>query len=342
VSRAGRARRIATAAAYGGGGIGAAGAVGGAALWGLLVSQSRLARRRIPQAETDPPSADQTVWRALGVSANRRPITMVMLGDSLAAGYGVDLPDETPAVVLARGVSAAARRPIRLRVVAVVGAESQALPSQLARLADDEPFDLAVIMIGANDVTHRLKPADCVRHLSETVAALRGVGTEVVVGTCPDLGTIRPIAQPLRYFVRRMSRNLAAAQTIGVVQAGGRTVSLGDLLGPLFAERQDLFGADRFHPSATGYQAAASAVLPSCLDALGLSTRASAVSPLRTRRARPLDRVAADAAVRPGAEVAATEVRGETSGRRGPWARLRLRRAPRPTESAPAVQERMS
>ena len=50
-----------------------------------------------------------------------------------------------------------------------------------------------------------------------------------------------------------MSRNLAAAQTIAVVEAGGRTVSLGDMLGPLFASRDDLFGDDEFHPSAEGY-----------------------------------------------------------------------------------------
>ena len=107
------------------------------------------------------------------------------------------------------------------------------------------------------------------------------MGSEVVVGTCPDLGTIRPIAQPLRYVARRLSRNLAAAQTIAVVEAGGRTVSLGDLLGPLFAERVDLFSDDKFHPSAEGYAEAADALLPSVLDALGLYT--TAVPRLRLR-----------------------------------------------------------
>ena len=50
---------------------------------------------------------------------------------------------------------------------------------------------------------------------------------------------------------------MAAAQTIAVVEAGGRTVSLGSVLGPSFAEDQDLFSADEFHPSAAGYAAAA-------------------------------------------------------------------------------------
>ena len=140
-----------------------------------------------------------------------------------------------------------------------------------------------MIVIGANDVTHRVKPKDAVRHLAAAVHDLRAMGAEVIVGTCPDLGTIRPIRQPLRTLVRRMSRNLAAAQTITVVEAGGRTVSLGDLLGPLFASRDDLFSDDQFHPSAEGYAEAADALLPSVLDALGVYTdqprRCSARSP---------------------------------------------------------------
>lgn len=328
MTRAGRARRIATAAAYGGGGIGALGAVGAAALWGLIVGQSRLARRRIPAAVDDPPPTDGTTWAAAGVSPGRPPVRLVVLGDSLAAGYGVHRDRQTPAVLIAIGVSSVARRPVLLHNVAIVGAESSALPGQLERVTG--PHDLAVIMIGANDVTHRIKPAVSVRHLSDTVRALRANGAEVVVGTCPDLGTIRPISQPLRYLARRLSRNLAAAQTIAVVSAGGRTVSLGDLLGPLFAEQQEMFGEDRFHPSAAGYEAAAAAVLPSCLDVLGLNTRARSASTFTTRRARPVARVAAAAAARPGSEVAATEVRGESTGRRGTWARLRRRQTPQP------------
>ena len=60
---------------------------------------------------------------------------------------------------------------------------------------------------------------------------LRDAGAEVVVGTCPDLGTIEPIAPPLRQVARLWSRRLAAAQTIATVEAGGRTVSLGSVLG---------------------------------------------------------------------------------------------------------------
>jgi len=323
MGRANRARRIAT---YGGGGLGALSLGVGATVYGLMVGQSRLARRRIPAPESDPPAAHDTVWAAPDVPVDPDPITVAWLGDSLAAGYGVYRDVDTPAVRSARALSAIAHQPVRIANVAVVGSESSELEEQVARLS--EPPDIAVIVIGANDVTHRIKPKDAVRHLAAAVQDLRAMGAEVVVGTCPDLGTIRPIGQPLRTLVRRMSRNLAAAQTIAVVEAGGRTVSLGDLLGPLFANRDDLFSDDKFHPSAEGYAEAADALLPSVLDALGIYTDSQSATPLALRRTRPVARAAAKAAMHPGTEVVATEVHGEPVGRRGRWARIIRRRPP--------------
>jgi lysophospholipase L1-like esterase len=334
VSRASRARRIATAAAYGGGGLGALSAVGGAALIGLMLGETRLARRRIPIAVDDPPVSHDTIWTAAGVDLHRAAIRIAMLGDSTAAGYGVDRDRDTPAAQLAVGISEAARRAVHVTNVAVVGAESSDLDAQLEALGSARP-QLSVIMIGANDVTSRLKPSTCVAHLERMVHELRDRGSEVVVGTCPDLGTIRPLPQPLRAYARRLSRRMAAAQTIAVVRAGGRTVSLGDLLGPQFAAHRELFAEDQFHPSAAGYAAATAAVLPSALDALDLQTRARSASPFTTRRAKPLAKAAAQAASRPGSEVEGAPI--PAMRRRGRFARLRRRR---PTQAVPMAVER--
>ncbi|MFN2519155.1 MAG: SGNH/GDSL hydrolase family protein [Jatrophihabitantaceae bacterium] len=330
------ARRIATVAAYGGGGLGVLGALGGAALFGLLIGETKLARRRIPGAETAPPVSHDTTWAAVGVPTDRAPIQIVMLGDSTAAGYGVYRDRDTPAAQLAISISDVARRPVHVTNLAAVGAESGALGAQIDELGTARP-ELAVIMIGANDVTHRIKPAQAARHLGAAVHRLRERDVEVVVGTCPDLGTIRPLAQPLRAYARRLSRTLAVAQTVAVVGAGGRTVSLGDLLGPLFASSRDMFSDDQFHPSAAGYAAAADALLPSALDELGLGTRARSASPFTTRLPKPVAKAAAQAAARPGTEVAGTDLYGEPVGRRGPWAQLRRRRPRKPVIASPEM-----
>jgi lysophospholipase L1-like esterase len=325
VSRASRARRIAAAAAYGGGGLGLLLSAG----WGLLLGEAKLARRWV-----GPPAATPPVGDGVYGSEEGSPLTLAILGDSSAAGLGVEKAAETPGARLATGLAAAAHRPVRLITAAVVGARSVHLLGQAEEVRADRP-DVVVIMIGANDVTSRTRPSEAVDHLGRAVRRLRSGGAEVVVCTCPDLGTVEPIAQPLRYLARVWSRQLAAAQTIAVVEAGGRTVSLGDLLGPEFAAKpRVMFSADRFHPSAAGYEAAASTTLPSVCAALGLwAEDADAVTDRRLfslTSESPVATAAARAAVRPGSEVSGAERDGEERGPRGRWAFLRRRR-PRPT-----------
>nr|WP_257907487.1 SGNH/GDSL hydrolase family protein [Janibacter limosus] len=156
-------------------------------------------------------------------------------------------------------------RPVELTNEAVVGAESSDLSAQLSRaLARVDSPDVAVILVGANDVTHRIDRAISVQHLQRTVRYLRTLDIPVVVGTCPDLGTVEPVPFPLNRLLRQWSRELATAQTVAAVEAGARTVSLADLLGPEFAASPAvMFSRDRFHPSPAGYARVASALLPS-------------------------------------------------------------------------------
>jgi len=181
-------------------------------------------------------------------------------------------------------------------------------------------------------------PSQSVAHLSEGVRRLRDAGVQVVVGTCPDLGTIKPIAPPLKQVARAWSRRLAAAQTIAVVEKGGRTVSVGSILGPEFAAAPALlFGPDQFHPSADGYRSLVTVMLPSVLAALDLvpddEARPEAV---RGEGVLPIVAAAVQAAQTPGTEVDGTEVAGSRRGVRGLWVELRHRRRhPQPDGEAP-------
>ena len=140
-----RTQRI---AAYGGGGLGGALGLGvGATVYGLTVSQSRLARRRIPAPESDPPAAHDTVWALRpDVPVDRDPITVAWLGDSWRPVMACHRDVDTPAAVRsARPVRLSPISPCGSRSVAVVGSESAELGEQVARLS--EPPDIAVIVI---------------------------------------------------------------------------------------------------------------------------------------------------------------------------------------------------
>ena len=74
VSKTGRARRIAAAAAYGGGGVGLLGLTG----FGLLVGEARLARRRIGK----PFGPDGLATDGVYGGGPGEPLELAVLGDS--------------------------------------------------------------------------------------------------------------------------------------------------------------------------------------------------------------------------------------------------------------------
>ena len=241
---------------------------------GLLVRQAALARELIgkPLGE-DALVADRT-WR----KKQGRRVELVLLGDSVAAGLGAERPKHTLGARLARTLAKRTGRAVRLRTAAVVGSESSALAQQVADLPPAYRPDLAVVVVGGNDVTHRVPVAVSVAHLTACVEALQELGAQVVVGTCPDLGMLRPLRQPLRSLASRSSRQLAAAQARAVAPLGATVVSLSDAVGHHFVREPDvMFSLDRFHPSSMGYKRTAQALVPVLEDALASGRRRRAV-----------------------------------------------------------------
>jgi lysophospholipase L1-like esterase len=329
VGKVAAARKLAAAAAYGGGGV----SLLGASVLAVLTAEAKLARRAIG-GPLDDPTPDASGWYGKG-----RPgpaLRLALLGDSSAVGYGVDKVEDTPGAHLASGLAEGADRRVHLRSLAVVGAQTRDLAGQVGQALPDQPH-VAIILIGANDVTHRVLPSESVRLLEQQVRRLREAGVQVVVGTCPDLGTVEPIAPPLRQVARAWSRRLAAGQTIAVVEADGRTVSLGSILGPEFsASPKLLFGPDQFHPSAAGYSSLASVLLPSVLAAVGvIPFEDLEPEAFRGEGVMPISYAAVEATKTPGTEIDGTEVGGATRGARvAPRTRPRAPTTRPPTRTA--------
>jgi lysophospholipase L1-like esterase len=242
----------------------------------LLVGQASHARTVIPKSWDIPPRADG-VYTPGGGPVQRwqrgMPVDLhlMMFGDSTATGYGCMTAEEVPGVRIARGVAERAGKAVRLSTKAIVGATSKGVSGQVdAMFVAGAPPDVAVLMLGANDVTALNGISQSAQRLAVTVRKLRARGAIVIVGTCPDLGMIAAIPQPLRSLAHARTSQLARAQAAAVRAAGGVPVPLAHLLAPKFRAAPELmFSADGFHPSATAYALAADALLVALCEALG-------------------------------------------------------------------------
>jgi len=204
------------------------------------------------------------------------PLTVAVLGDSTGAGLGVDAAAggtaaDTVGGQLAGALAAQGRR-VSLRGFAVSGARSRDLAGQVDQLvaaglggrsADPAAGPLvAVVLVGANDATHLTGLGSVGEAVGGAVARLRGLGARVVVGTCPDLGSARAFAQPLRLVVAWRGRAVGRVEVAAVQAAGGAAVDLAALTGPAFRADRATLSRDLFHPSMRGYGLWAAALLP--------------------------------------------------------------------------------
>lgn len=149
-------------------------------------------------------------------SGERVPLRLLVLGDSLAAGLGVDEARQTLAGSVATRLAHERKQPVDLVNTARIGAETVDLPGQLDRgLASCPKPDVAMIVVGANDLTHGRHWSESLRELSGVIHRLRASGSQVVLATCPNLGTVQPIAPPLRQLAPATERPVRGSPARG-------------------------------------------------------------------------------------------------------------------------------
>jgi lysophospholipase L1-like esterase len=195
---------------------------------------------------------------------------LAVLGDSIAWGQGATREQDRLAPRLAAGLGTHGFD-ATAQVFAVPGARSVGLAAQVAACVPWAP-DLAVVVIGANDLTH-LEPLDrAVDALALAVRRLRGCGAEVVVAPAPDLSTVPHVPVFLRHAVRAAGEELRARQATVVRREQGRVADEDHRAARAFAADRRLFSADRFHPSSAGYAVIADSLLPTVLEAARAGT----------------------------------------------------------------------
>jgi lysophospholipase L1-like esterase len=195
----------------------------------------------------------------------RTPLRLLVLGDSIAYGTGALQPGDTLGPRLAAELTADGFD-VELRVLAVPGAVSADLAAQVRR-AEAFDADLAVVVVGANDLARFLPPEPAAAALGRAVTALRARGTDVVAVPAPDMSTVPFVPAQFRPLVRAACAQLQQRQAAVVEAAGGSVAGVAAEVAGAFGADPAMFSGDRFHPSSAGYARIAAALVPTVLAA---------------------------------------------------------------------------
>jgi lysophospholipase L1-like esterase len=192
-------------------------------------------------------------------------LRLAVLGDSVAFGVGASRASETLAHRLVAAL-ATAGVPAEPRVFAVPGAVSADLAAQVERARAWRP-DVAVIVVGANDLTRLVPPDRAAAALGSAVRELRSAGVRVVVAPAPDLSVVPHVPPAFQAIVRLGSQALRGAQVRAAAHQGAYVADAEGTTSAAFARDPALFSADRFHPSGAGYGLIAAALAPVVVEA---------------------------------------------------------------------------
>jgi lysophospholipase L1-like esterase len=192
-------------------------------------------------------------------------LRLAVLGDSIAFGIGASRASETLASRLVAAL-ASAGVPAESRVFAVPGAVSADLAPQVKRARAWRP-DVAVVVVGANDLTRLVPPDRAAAALGSAVRELTSAGASVVVAPAPDLSVVSHVPPAFRAIVRLGSQALRRAQVRAAGRQGALVADPEGTTSAAFVRDPSLFSADRFHPSGAGYGVIAAALGPVVVQA---------------------------------------------------------------------------
>lgn len=241
------------------------------ALGPVLLVQARWLRAtalRLPEA-MGPRSGSEGDGGASAV-----PLRILVVGDSSAAGVGVDEQAHALAQPLARLLSAVTGRRVAWQLIAKSGVNTN---EALALLAGSpiEPADYVVTALGTNDVTSQRKPAVFLRDyqaLADYLCERTGAVGMVVTGL-PPLRILPAAPHPLRWYLGRYALRLDRALKRWVERHSARRyVSLDWAANPVE------MAVDRYHPGPKQYRRWAERVCEEILSLIRAANGGGAVS----------------------------------------------------------------
>lgn len=177
-------------------------------------------------------------------------LRVVVVGESTAAGCGADTHEQAFPGAFARAISEVRDRPVAWAVHGQHGATIRRVRHRL--IPDIDPgFEVAVLLIGVNDVLARTPAAQWRDDLAGAVDALTARAEQVIVAGIPPFDALPALPRALRTYLAERGQALdTVSQQLCAPHRSVSWVSSANLAGA----DATFFARDGFHPSPLGYR----------------------------------------------------------------------------------------
>jgi lysophospholipase L1-like esterase len=213
----------------------------------VLIAQARRLRR-VALEMPEPSGQRHGVAASPDASVDARPLSLLITGDSSAAGVGAETQDDGLAVQLAAALAKRIQRDVNWHLIAETGRTSNGL-LELLRSQTLPTVDVAVVIVGVNDISHNVPIGHALRARNRIVRLLRqrtGVG-QILFPGLPAVERFPLLPQPLAWYggaEARRSNDLQARWAAHECRAGFVShVPMDGFTHP------KLMAEDGFHPS---------------------------------------------------------------------------------------------
>lgn len=184
------------------------------------------------------------------------PLRLLVIGDSSASGRGAPTHDLAFAGSMARAIAKRTERPVEWRALGKYGATSERIRHGILTKVTGE-WDLAVLLVGVNDILARRSVEAWTRDLTAIVETLQEHAAHTVLPGIPEFGAFPSLPRTLRRYLAERGKALdVAARLVCAGRTSVQWVSSADL-GPA---EPSFFAADGFHASPAGYERWAQAI----------------------------------------------------------------------------------
>lgn len=193
-----------------------------------------------------------------GVIGIGQPLRLLILGDSAAAGVGVDHQDKALAGQLVKQLSQ--HYQVNWRLEASTGHTSEEVIERIKSQIERQPYDVVVTSVGVNDVTRLVSAKKWIGLQRQLLQQIRHKFQPklILLTSVPPMHLFSALPQPLRWhlgsYAQAMNKALAE-----LLNANPECVQITLPLEP--GRRNIPLASDGFHPSAQAYEVWADAIV---------------------------------------------------------------------------------